>query len=637
MTSPRRSFLTAVFSVSLFAAIPLWPAATASAERSADAPDRPEPLLVKVGWDGGGPQKLLDNLDRVRDLPFDGHTFKLGFRLQNAFWKEAIPAEEFEPHRAAMRELMERDLGNARHNLVMIWCTAEAGWDWFDDDHWEAALANMRQLAELAAIGGCDLFWDPESYPALEAHFGQDAFWPFIYQDNPGHEEHSYEAYKERIFACGAGFARMLQEVDPEIDVLSMYGFGVFMDLLDEPDLSRMNQKIKERNYYNLLPAFLAGMLSEAHEGLEVFDGNEPAYYYRKAGDFYEDRHQLLTRGRRLLPETLRGEFPEHYRFSNAIYASDLYAADPEATDQYRAFFVQEMTREQQAEFLAHNVFYALHSSDRYAWFYTENDIDVYTGEVPDGMIEAIEDAKQHLREGRKYPKRISEVVAAASDAYEERARGLIARGEAVSVLAGDDLKVDGVADEEHWARAEAHAFRLPLPKEQGGYEVPMGTTLKVAHDGEHLHLLVRTEVGERSELKAPAGARDGDVWSGDDVEFAIQDPTDPDRFVLLMVDPEGVRYDAAVRPAQGEEDPEISNGYDPQWSFAMSFPDGAWQVEAAIPWEAIGGRPRNDQDLRLNACRSFTMQPGLNFASFSQVTTGFLDPEEFGTVKLGR
>ncbi len=131
----------------------------AAAAPSAD-PDHPGKWLVKLGWDGEGPQKLLDNLERARTLPFDGHVFKIDQRLQNAFWKEPLPREEFQEHFDAMEELARTDLGNAKHNLVMVLCTGEAGWDWFDDDHWAATLANLRVLTELAAAAGAESGFD---------------------------------------------------------------------------------------------------------------------------------------------------------------------------------------------------------------------------------------------------------------------------------------------------------------------------------------------------------------------------------------------------------------------------------------------------------------------------------------------
>lgn len=601
--------------------------------------DRPTPRLIKVGWDGGGPQKMLDNLERVRELPFDGHTFKLGMRLQNAFWKEPIPRAEFQAHFDAMEELMRQDLGNAQHNLVMIWCTGEAGWDWFNDDHWDAALHNMRMLTELASLGKSDIFFDPESYPKLTHAFGEDAFWVFNYQDQPYKEQYGYDDYRKVIFERGVSYMRMLQEVDPDLDILSMYGFGKFNDLLDTPGTANLFQKIKDSTYYNLLPAFYAGMLSIAHEGFEIFDGNEPAYYYTTAEEFYRDTHQLMTLGYRLLPEGLKHEFREHYRMSHAIYASDLYAMDPNATDQYRSFFVQEMTRDQQAEILAHNVYYSLKTSDRYAWFYTENDIDVMTGEIPSGMLEAIDKAKQYLEEGRVFPNAIEKVVADARLAYEKKAAGMLKRGKAISTIAVSPPIIDGLLNDTAWKGATPHFLQITLQRDEAGYVLEEPTTVSFTHDGDALYVLINGELKQPGKLKSEGDGRDGDVWRGDDIEIAISDPTEVSgskQFYLLMVNPAGTRYDALVTPdAEGGEHLFDTGGYSPTWDVAMTFPDGRWVTEVAIPWSEIGGKPRSDQDLRINVLRSYTNQPGISYASFSQTNDGFLNQDEFGMVVL--
>lgn len=595
--------------------------------------------LVKVGWDGGGPQKLLDHLDTVRDLPFDGHTFKLGFKLQNAFWKRPIPREEFQEHFDAMAELMKHDLGNAKHNLVIIWCTGEAGWDWFNDEHWDAALHNMRMLTELAAAGNAELFFDPESYPKLTEHYGEHAFWVFNFQDQPAEfrQGRTIDDYRAVIFRRGQEFMRMVQEVDPEMDILSMYGVGTFSELLDIEDRQALLDSVESATYYNLLPSFFEGMLTEADEDFKLFDGNEHAYYYTRAEEFRDAREQVLSKGHRLMRPEFRQEFEDHYRMSHAIYASDLYAMDPDARDQYRAFFVQEMPREQEAEILAHNVYYALAASDRYAWFYTENDIDVYTGEIPDGMIEAIESAKAHLAEGRPYPTEISEVVAQANERYQRRMDGRLSRSTARSTLVTRTPEIDGRQDDPAWQGVPAYGpFKVSLPRQDSNYTPEEATTVRFAHDGEALYLLIEGDLHQRDKLKPMGTRRDDDVWAGDDIEIAVMDPNDPQQFYLLMVSPTAVRYDARVRlPEEAGGELLFHTDYDPTWDVAMSYPQGKWVVEFGIPWQAIGGQPRSDQDVRLNVARSHTNQPGVNFVNFSQVNTGFLDPTEFGTLRL--
>jgi hypothetical protein len=606
---------------------------------AASAQDAKEKAIVKVGWDGTTPAKMLENLETMKQMPLDGYTFRFqwlprpsgrAMPLQNIFTLEPLDDELFEIHREPMRELARRDLGKLTDNLVMIWCTGTDGWDWFNDDHWNAVNENWRRLAELASLSGSNILLDPESY---YTHVDPDLFWVFNYQDNPRADDKSFAEYEEVVRERGREFVQTLRDVDPDIDILSMYGMNTMSDevLATTNEADRL-EALEAQTFYNLLPAFLLGVLEEAHDGFEFHDGNERSYYYTTDEQFADSRLRMKRGLKSVVPPELHDEFDEHYRAGHAVYASDLYPADPESTP-YRAFFRLELPRDRAAELVAHNVYHGLKQSDKYLWIYTENDIDFWTGDVPPGMAEAIERGASMYRSGESFPEGIEEEVVAARQRHQEKATGGLARGTGTLVNLGTPPTIDGRGDDAAWQNLEQHGPFHETVQETGG-TTDNDAFVKFAADGDFLYVLVEAQDDLSPDLDSRGTERDDDVWAGDDVEVLVRDPNQSDVAYLLMVNPAGLRYDARLTFGDDSAIDFDTNDYDPKWQAKTHVGEGVWSVELAIPWSAIGGRPRNDQPLRLNVARSFGERGGPGFITWSQVIEGFLSPDQVGELR---
>ena len=619
---------------------PVTPIVLLAAALGVSATAEPEKKLIQLGWDGGTPAKMLANLEQMKSGPFDGHVFKLPdvpdgsdrpLPLQNMFSVEPQPASLFAPHLADMKELVRRDLGDLKHNMVKIWCTGRDGWDWFDDDHWAAAEENWRNLARLASAGDADIMFDPESY---YTKINPNYFWVFNYQDNPRADEKSFAAYEEVVRERGRRFVRVLAEVDPDIDVLSMYGLNkVSQAALDAETPKSTDAALEAQLYYNLLPAFITGILEEAHDGFTFHDGNEMSYYYTTPEEFVAARERMHHELKKVLPEDLHGEFDDHYRASHAIYASDLYPYDPEETA-YRAFFRQMMSREQAAEVLAHNVHHAMDKADNYAWYYNEGDIENWTGDVPAGMHEAIRRAQELLEAGEPFPQGVSDAIVAAKQAYQEQTTGNLKIASGTLVNASEAPTIDASADDAIWQEVPRQGPMHALANNPTG-QPGEDAFVRVAADADHLYVLIEAMDSRTDNLDIRGEERDGDVWAGDDAEVAVADPNDASRFYLFMVNPAGTIYDAIIGVPDGDAEMSFdTGGFNPDWERAVKIHDDRWVAEMAIPWSAVGGRPRNDQPLRMNVARTFGDRPGPSFVSWSQTIDNFLDPTYFAELR---
>jgi hypothetical protein len=595
--------------------------------------------LVQLGWDGGTPGKMLANLDRMKDGPFDGYTFKFPdvpdgsdrpLPLQNMFTIEPQPDALFEPHLADMRKLKERGLGNMTNNLVKVWCTGRDGWDWFDDDHWAAAESNWRNLARLASAGDADIMFDPESY---YTKINPNYFWVFNYQDNPRADEKTFAEYEEVVRERGRQFVRALAETDPDIDILSMYGLNkTSQAALDAETPEAVDAALEAQLYYNLLPAFIAGILDEAHDGFTFHDGNEMSYYYTTPDEFINASERMRTELKNILPPDLHDDYDDHYRVSHAIYASDLYPYN-EDDGAFRAFFRTVMPRDRAAELLAHNIYHALDQADEYAWFYNDGEIDHWTGDVPAGMNEAIERARNLLVAGEPFPTGIVDEVEAAKAEYLRQTVGDLKIARGTLDVANTPPTIDAVVDDAVWQQATRHGPMHPPSNNPSGLPAEDAFT-RVAVDADFLYVLIEATDSQTDNLDLRGEKRDDDVWAGDDVEVAVGDPGDVNRFFLFMVNPAGTIYDAELRVQDNGSLAFDTGGYNPDWQQAVKVHDGRWVAEIAIPWSAVGGRPRNDQPVRLNVARTYGERPGPSFVSWSQTIDNFLAPSLFAELR---
>ena len=530
-----------------------------------------------------------------------------------------------------MKELVRRDLGDLKHNMVKIWCTGRDGWDWFDDDHWAAAEENWRNLAHLASAGDADIMFDPESY---YTKIDPNYFWVFNYQDNPRADEKSFAAYEEVVRERGRRFVRVLAEVDPGIDVLSMYGLNkVSQAALDAETPEDTDAALEAQLYYNLLPAFITGILEEAHDGFTFHDGNEMSYYYTTPEEFVAAQERMHQELKKVLPEQLHSEFDDHYRASQAIYASDLH---PYREDEgvYRAFFRTMMPRDRTVELLAHNVYHALAHADGYAWFYNDGLGDTWTGDTPAGWNRAVDRARRLLEAGEPFPPGIVAEVEAAKLAYQEQATGSLKIASGMLVNATEAPRIDGSADDAVW-REVPRQGPMHAPQSNPSGQDGEDAFVRVAADADHLYVLIEAMDSRTDSLDIRGEERDGDVWAGDDAEVAVADPNDASRFYLFMVNPAGTIYDAIIGVPEGDAEMSFdTGGFNPEWERAVEVHEDRWVAEMAIPWSAVGGRPRNDQPLWMNAARSFGDRPGPGFVSWSQTIDNFLDPTYFAELR---
>jgi hypothetical protein len=363
------------------------------------AQQRLKKKIVEYGWDVPYPDFVRDNIRQMEKRPFEGIIFRTkGFDhiFDTRPWKQ----DKLQPQLDTLAQIKWKKFTD---NFLTLYAASKWKMDWFNDEHWNVIVENMKLFSLAVRSGNCvGVCFDPEPY-------GTD---PWVY---PGsYKDKSFDQVCEQVRRRGRQFIIALQEHMPEIRVLSLFQLGLFGHVVDEPD-TRIRQEKLRKQWMPLLPAFCIGMLEGAAPGTILIDGNESAYYYENHHKFYQAYHLIRQRAQTLIPKELRKKYNSHVQVGMALYIDQTLGKRTVKT------ISQSMTREQQLKFFEHNVYYALTTSDEYVWCYSERMNWWLPPEklkkdriLPPGVEQALISARQKHEQGKSLGYDIKDIIEAA-------------------------------------------------------------------------------------------------------------------------------------------------------------------------------------------------------------------------------
>ncbi len=355
--------------------------------------------IVEYGWDVPYPDFVRDNIREMEKRPFEGIIFRTkGF--DHIFDTRPWEKEKLQPQLDTLAQIKWKKFTD---NFLTLYAASKWKMDWFNDEHWNVIVKNMKLFSLAVRSGNCvGACFDPEPY-------GTDPWvYPGPYKDKP------FDEVYEQVRRRGRQFIIALQEHMPQIRILSLFQLGLFSHVVDEPDTGIRRQKLLKQ-WMPLLPAFCIGMLEGAAPGTILIDGNESAYYYENHHKFYEAYHLIRQRAQTLVPEELRKKYNSQVQVGMALYIDQTLGKRTVQT------ISQFMTAEQQLKFFEHNVYYALTTSDEYIWCYSERMNWWLPPEkvqkdriLPPGVEQALISARQIYEQGKPLGFDIKNIIEAA-------------------------------------------------------------------------------------------------------------------------------------------------------------------------------------------------------------------------------
>lgn len=598
----------------------------------------PPKKLIHFGWDVPAPGDVLADARAMERRPFDGVVMRLpdevggGKIFDVALWDRSRPERRAEEVATLGRIGWER----FTDNFVALY--AASTMDWFDDEDWVRIVANARFCARAARAGRCaGLMWDPEPY-------GPN---PWVHAEQPRAGEKSFDDYRVVVRRRGAELMAALGEEFPGLTLLTLRLLSDFGDqspwsgrVLNERDPAKRDALLPGF-YFGLHAAFLEGMLDAAGPDVTIVDGNEDAYYFASALEFYRAYHLIRQEALPLVAPELQATYQARVRVGQGLYLDYLYGGW-ETLGSFPLHLVRqarELSAEERDRWLEHNVYYALTTADRYAWCYSEGP-NWWTGEgLPPGAEAAI------IRARRKHD--AGEPLGFAVEPMLEEAQARAkARLEAARLARRAGVpRVPPAVGAAVAARKGKHAEgveRLLAPLEpfvptMGGLVGPEAVALTrawIGYDEEHLYLALRCDEPRPEQLRATG--RDG-MADDDRVRVFLAAPVDGTvpRVHEFVLNPGGdrlvVAHGGAGDPTRGVPD---GAGRSTTWLGA----DG-WGAALALPWAPLGIAPRAGTRLRANVARQRVADIAekrlREQTSWSQAIDDIAEPDHFGEWEL--
>lgn len=374
----------------------------------ADGQPRARKKVIEYGWDVPYPDFVEQNIQEMEKRPFDGMILRTK-RFDHAFDTRPWQQQELQPQLDTLAKIKWQKFTD---DFLTLYAANKTGMDWFNDEHWKTIEENLKLFSLAVKTGKCvGVCFDPEPY-------GTD---PWVY---PGsHKDRSFEDVCIQVQQRGKQFIRALQEHARELKLLSFFQFGLYGDIVDEPDPKVRQDKLLKK-WMVLLPSFYIGILEGASPGTILIDGNESAYYYESPDSFYRAYHLIRQRAQAFVPENLRQKYNAQVQAGMALYIDQTLA---KRTRETTSHFLSPQER---LRFFEHNAYYALYTTDEYVWCYSERmnwwlpPEKVQQDRVlPTGIEEALISARQKYARGKPLGFDIKEMIEKAHD-NRQKAKG---------------------------------------------------------------------------------------------------------------------------------------------------------------------------------------------------------------------
>ena len=141
---------------------------------------------------------------------------------------------------------------------------------------------------------------------------------------------------------------------------------------------------------------------------------------------------------------------------------------------------------------------------------------------------------------------------------------------------------IDGFVNDPEWAQAETVTDFMQRDPDNGqpGSE---RTVARVLFDKDNIYLSFVMYDSQPDRITARDLRRDSRMETDDSIAVILDTFDDSRNGFIFQVNPLGTKYDALLR-----NESQINSDWDEKWEAAAQITDEGWQVEIAIPWQAL-------------------------------------------------
>ncbi len=246
--------------------------------------------------------------------------------------------------------------------------------DFWNDNSWKITSQNFANMAKVAKVLNFKgLIYDNEEYLAGKwMNFGES------YKN----AKYDLNQHRDQVHLRGKQIMEAMTAVFPEIEIFTYHG-----PYLSEPNYIIPKANIKQAGAWDqqeLLGPFFVGMMDGKGAKATVIDGGEQ-YQYRSETDFkssYEIRKYEIAGEETnswFIPHRQRMNWPNNINISFGVYNRSWLKEFP-----------------MNAAIMQTTLTNALKYTDKYVWYYTEDDSWLEPGNMPKPWIDAVTKARQN-------------------------------------------------------------------------------------------------------------------------------------------------------------------------------------------------------------------------------------------------
>ncbi len=331
-------------------------------------------LLAQRPTPVGYPAVLVKNIEYIETLPFDG-MFLNSFSGWNIMNGKPVSYDSIYSEFGVLKGAFKK----FKHNFISVFINYPG--DLWDDKAWANTAQNFANMAKVAKELDCKgILFDNEEYlPKKWLNYDED-------YRNPNY---NLQQHGNQTILRGKQIMEAMIAVFPNIAVMHMHG-----PYLSEPNYRIPKVNLKQAAGWDkseLLGPFFVGMVMGKGPNSSVIDGGEQ-YQYRAEEEFkfsYDCRKYEIASEETnswFIPASLRRNWPTQVEISFGVFDVAWVTNYPMNPSIMKTTLIN-----------------ALNTTDKYVWYYTEDNNWFNVNKLPKLWLKAIVDAR-NATNGKEQP-----------------------------------------------------------------------------------------------------------------------------------------------------------------------------------------------------------------------------------------
>ena len=283
-----------------------------------------KPLLIQFGQTTPDARLLRKNVAYWEEyLPFDGLVLYVNAEKYAGRYggtcDPGLPMDQWgiastifshykidpDDYEYVIEELRQTRFEKFKHNFVLALVTPSYKFNWFDEKLWQTTIHNVKVLARIAKLGGCEgIFLDFEQYGST--------YWWFkklceAFPDNP----QDWKSYANIVRRRGSQLIEAINSEFPGCQILTCFASSyVNFGQTDGEVVDKPHDRHYSFESYGLVAPFTDGLILGADANTIITDGYEGSYYYKSARRFARAREVVRSDCKRYssIPELYSSE-----------------------------------------------------------------------------------------------------------------------------------------------------------------------------------------------------------------------------------------------------------------------------------------------------------------------------------------